>query len=295
MRHAPSRGPLLGKAVSAQPPKGEVQTSTIELDGRRFAWQVLGAGPPLLLVNGYAATSADWDPTLLAALARSFELICPDNRGMGASELGDPRALSADAMAGDLEALLDALELERATVAGWSMGSYVAQRLAMRSPRRVDALVLLASAPPGPEAVSAEAGIWARLTDHSGTPREQATRLISLLFPPAVAHEIDRQFGELVAEARAQLLPAALQAQERVLEAWHREPQPPPASGSPPVLVICGSEDVVIPPQNADLLAGWWPDARVQRIAGGGHAFMAQEPERVAKLIAAFALGAAAR
>ena len=267
----------------------------IELDGRSFAWRELGEGPPLLLINGYAATSADWDPTLLAALSRSFELICPDNRGMGASGLGDPLALGVDAMAGDVEALLDALELEHAAVAGWSMGSYVAQRLAMRSPRRVDALVLLASAPPGPQAVSAEPECWARLTDRSGTPREQGTRLISLLFPPAVASEVDRQFGELVAEARGRLSPAALDAQERALEAWHREPQPPPASDSPPVLVICGSEDMVIPPQNAELLAGWWPDARVRRIAGGGHAFMAQEPERVAELIAAFVLGAASR
>lgn len=269
-------------------PDGDGAVRTIELEGRRLAWRALGDGESLLLINGYAASSADWDPTLLAALGGSLQLICPDNRGMGESELGDAAQLSIDSMAADLEGLLDALGIERLAVAGWSMGSYVAQRLATRAPTRVRALVLMASAPPGPTAISADARIWQQLIDHSGTPREQATRLISLLFPPDVAPGIDEQFGELVAQARAQLSPAALAAQERALVAWHDEPQPLPAAGSPPVLAICGSEDVVIPPQNAQALAARWPNTRVEAIAGGGHAFMAQQPELVAKLIVDF-------
>lgn len=267
---------------------GEDDVRTLTIDGRRLVWRSSGSGTPLLLVNGYAASSADWDPTFLQALGRSFQLICPDNRGIGASQLGDPFELTIDAMAADLERLLDALDLERAPVAGWSMGSYVAQRLALRSPARVEALVLLASAPGGPTAVSAEPGVWERLTDHSGTPREQATRLIRLLFPPDVAAQIDRQFGDVVADARARLSPELLAAQERALQAWHAEPQALPGSDAPPLLAICGSEDVVIPPQNADALAARWPGTRVERIAGGGHAFMAQQPERVAQLIVGF-------
>ncbi|HEV7773654.1 MAG TPA: alpha/beta fold hydrolase [Conexibacter sp.] len=73
--------------------------------------------------------------------------------------------------------------------------------------------------------------------------------------------------------------------------AWHLEEQPRPADDAPPVLVAHGSEDVVIPPGNADALAARWPGARVERFAGGGHAFMAQEPLRLADLIAAFVRG----
>jgi pimeloyl-ACP methyl ester carboxylesterase len=264
------------------------QKQTIEIAGRKLAWRSLGAGRPLLLVNGYAASSADWDPTLLAKLAGSFELICPDNRGMGESELGRPGELSIDAMASDLERLLDHLGLARTALAGSSMGGFVAQRLALRAPQRISAMVLLASAPGGPTAVPAEPQAWEALTDHSGTPREQATRLISLLFPPDVAPGIDEQFGETVAATRATLSQPALEAQERALLAWHDEAPQLPGSDSPPVLAICGSEDVVIPPQNSELLATFWPGARSECIAGGGHAFMAQQPERVAALIAGF-------
>jgi pimeloyl-ACP methyl ester carboxylesterase len=264
------------------------QQQTIEIAGRRFAWRSLGAGPPLVLVNGYAASSADWDPTLLAALAGTYELICPDNRGMGDSELGSSAELSIDAMASDLEALLDHLGIERTALAGWSMGGFIAQRLALRAPQRISAMVLLASAPGGPTAVSAEPQAWAMLTDHTGTPREQATRLISLLFPPDVAPAIDREFGEIVAAARATLSVPALEAQERALLEWHDDAPQLPDGDSPPVLAICGDRDVVIPPQNSELLETFWPGARRESIAGGGHAFMAQQPERVAALIAGF-------
>lgn len=98
----------------------------IEIEGRRFAWSSVGRGPELLLLNGYAATGKDWDPTFLMRLARSHRVICPDNRGLGESELGEGAELTIETMAADLEALLDALEVESLPVVGWSMGDFVA-------------------------------------------------------------------------------------------------------------------------------------------------------------------------
>lgn len=247
-----------------------------------LAWRSAGSGPPLLLVNGYAATAADWDPAFVAALGRSFEVICPDNCGVGGSAPRD--AVTIDSMAADLEALLDSLGTGPLAVAGWSMGGFVVQRLAARAPARVARLVLLSTDPGGSAAVPADPEVWARLTDHSGTAREQASRLISLLFPPGVAEAIDRDFGDVVAAARAGLSPAVLRAQEAAMAAWHGSEQP--AARVDDVLIACGGEDVVIPPANADALAAVHPGARVERFAGGGHAFMAQEPERLAALIA---------
>lgn len=260
----------------------------IDAGGRRLAWRSVGHGPPLLLVNGYAATAADWDPTFLAELGKAFRVVCPDNRGVGGSQPGELGDLTIDSMAADLEALLDALELERVPVVGWSMGGFVAQRLALRAPARVTALVLLSTDPGGRSAVYADMDVWDSLIDYSGTPREQATRLISLLFPLRQARDIDRQFGDIVAAARASLSPLTLDAQEVAMDAWHAAEQPVPSS-VPPTLVAHGSEDVVIPPANADLLAARWGAAGAERFAGGGHAFMAQEPVRLARLIADFA------
>jgi pimeloyl-ACP methyl ester carboxylesterase len=265
---------------------GAERGGQIEVEGRRFSWHSVGAGPPLLLVNGYAATGADWDPTFLEALAGSFEVICPDNRGVGGSDLGT-NVLTVDGMAADLEALIDALAIERLAVVGWSMGGFVAQALARRTPRRIASLSLLATDAGGPAATRAAAEAWARLIDRSGSEREQAARLIALLFPPELATEIDREFGEVVAAARAQLSSEALRAQEGAMDAWHGED--PPSGGDAtnrlPVLIAHGDLDEVIPVANAELLAARWPGAEVELFPGCGHALMAQEPVRVAGLI----------
>jgi len=275
--------------VGSRPASGAGEE--IEVEGRRLAWRTIGQGPPLLLVNGYAASGADWDPAFLAALAEAFAVICPDNRGVGGSDLGEAE-LTVDGMAADLEALLDSLAIERLPVVGWSMGGFIAQRLATRSPDRVSALALLATDPGASDAVAATPAAWSRLVDHSGTPREQASRLISLLFPPELAAEIDRQFGEVIAAARATLSPGLLRAQEAAMEAWHEEAQPPDTAGEPPpVLIVHGDRDAVIPPANSRSLAARWPNAQVELFPGCGHALMAQEPQRIAALIRSLASG----
>ena len=264
------------------------RVESVEVAGRKIAWRRLGEGPPLVMVNGYAATSADWDPTLLALLADGHELLCLDNRGVGDSELGDPTEVSIGAMADDVERAMDSAGLDAAPLLGWSMGGFVVQTLALRAPGRAEAVVLLATDPGGPSATLADPEVWRHLTDHSGTPREQASRLIHLLFPPAAAAGIDAEFGEIVAAARAELAPAALQAQERAIDAWHEEEPPPMPPMPAPALVVCGSEDVVIPPANTAALAARWPRATASVFPGGGHAFMAQEPGRLAAMVEEF-------
>jgi 3-oxoadipate enol-lactonase len=241
--------------------------------------------PALLLLNGYAATSADWDPTFRERLDDAFDVIAPDPRGMGGTALGDEE-MTIELLARDALDLLDARGVDRATVAGWSMGGFVAQQLAADAPDRVAGLALL-STDPGAEAERADPEVWARLTDHGGEPIEQARRLLDLLFPPDFAAQVFDRFGEVVAAARAQLDPAALTAQEAAMDAWHASPGGERlASISAPTVVLAGEEDVVIPPGNSRLLADGIEGARLALLPGCGHALMAQRPDRAAELIA---------
>ena len=256
-----------------------------------LAWRRLGSGRPLILINGYGATKDDWDPAFIEALAARHDVICLDNRGMGASERGEGE-LTVGRLAQDVVQVMDALGLERTAVAGWSLGGFVAQELAAREPDRVEALVLLATDSGGKAAVRCPPEVEARLRDRSGTPREQATRLIGLLFPEPVAAEIDARFGDLVAEARAQLSPTVLEAQEKLIDRWHADsPDERLAAIRCPALVAAGTDDAVIPSANCQALAECLPDARVALFPGCGHAFMAQEPERLVRLIGAFLAG----
>ena len=273
------------------------RNDAIEIDSRHYAWRSIGSGPVLVLLNGYSASAQDWDPNLLDGLANSFTVICPDNRGMGESELGHPSGppMTSDSMADDVERLLDHLDVERAPVAGWSMGGMIAQQLALRAPTRVEKLILLATDAGGPRSVLAQPEAWAALTNHTGTPREQATRLIPLLFPPAFVPAVEELSGDLVAVARAALSIDTMLAQQQAILEWHAEdPAAPDPDTAPPVLVLVGTEDIVVPPENAEVLATVWPRCEIERFEGGGHAFFALEPQRVAASITTFVATATA-
>ena len=258
-----------------------------------IAWRRMGEGPPLLLINGYAATKDDWDPTFLAGLATSSTVICPDNRGVGESVRG-VQEVSIASMAADLVAVLDDLKLDRVDVAGWSMGGFIAQRLVAWIPERARSLTLLSTDPGGTGAARRNPDVQARLTDKTGTPEEQAEQLISLLFPPAFAEQVQSAAGEIVAAARAALDPVVLEEQEHAMLDWYEHSVPPIdqisdlAGDGFPILIAHGLEDQVIPVRNSRILSGALEDAWLARFSGGGHAFMAQEPDRLSRLINLF-------
>lgn len=256
--------------------------------GRALGWRSVGEGQPLLLVNGYAGTAADWDPNFVGALAEHFQVVLPDNRGMGTSSWGDDcEPLSIDSMADDVLALADDLSIGSFPLAGWSMGGFIAQAVVAKAPERVTALALLGTDGGGPSAVLADPETWARLTDLSGTDREQATRLLGVLFPAEVAAELDDQVGQLVADARGTLDHRVLAAQEEAISAWHQTSPAAVPDGAPRTLVACGALDAVIPPANAAILAARWSAPTPIAYEGCGHAFMAQVPIDLAAQLAA--------
>ena len=273
----------------AQPP--EEQTGASPSGDGAIAWRALGAGPPLLLINGYAGAKADWDPAFLANLATRRRVICPDNRGIGESPRGG-EPITVEQLAADMLALLDDLGIDRLPVAGWSMGGFVTQTLAAAHPERVEATILIGTHPGGAITVNAERGIFPALIDHSGTPREQARRLIGLLFPEPMASQVDAQFGELVADARAALDPATLLAQEDLMRAWHKDPSEERlatlAASGMPLLCAHGAEDVVVPAANSDRIAAAIPGSWKAIFPGAGHAVMSSEPARLAAVIHTF-------
>jgi len=261
---------------------------TILVDGGRIAYHRLGSGRPLLVLNGLAATSADWDPSFIERLASANDLILLDNRGIGAStDNGAP--FDIDQLADDAARVIEALEFERASVLGWSMGGFIAQTLALQNPARIDKLILLSTDPGGVDAKLASPAVRSQLIDTSGTPHEQARRLLSLLFPGVLANSIYDQYGDIVAAARAQLSPELVQRQAAAMDAWHRD-----GAGSRlqelliPTFVAAGTEDLVIPASNALTLVNAIPGAWLAQFKEGGHAFMAQYPRPLADLINAF-------
>jgi pimeloyl-ACP methyl ester carboxylesterase len=262
--------------------------ATVDVDGGQIVCRAIGKGPPVVVLNGFGATSTDWDPFFIDRLASSNQLVLVNNRGIGGS-IDDGEAFDIAKLADDTARVIETVGIKRASVMGWSMGGFIAQALALKHPDCVDKLVLLSTDSGGIEADRASPDVWSQLIDTSGTPNEQARRLLFLLFPNDVAESFYREYGDIVASARARLSVQLLKRQAAAMDAWHRNGV---ASQLPeirvPVLIAAGTEDIVIPASNALKLVNIIPAAWLAQFSHGGHGFMAQYPKALANLITDF-------
>ena len=126
---------------------------TIAVDGARIVYRRIGKGRPLVLLNGFAATSGDWDRSFIDRLASCHELILLNNRGIGGSTY-DGQPFDIAKLAADAARVIETLGVERASVVGWSMGGFIAQVLALNYADRIDKLVLLSTDPEASRRIS---------------------------------------------------------------------------------------------------------------------------------------------
>jgi pimeloyl-ACP methyl ester carboxylesterase len=274
-------GMFLEKCMTGLP--GE-NVQTADVNGISLAYRETGSGYPLLLINGFASTMDTWNPPVLAALAAHFRVIIFDNRGTGYSATSDT-PFSIRLFAEDSVALMDSLGVARAHVLGHSMGACIAQELALAHPERVDHLILAASTCGGDRMIRMQPETWETLSDKSGTGIDLANRMFSVLFPREWLKGHDPwQYCPDVKETTSEES-AAKQAE--ALFSWHGTYERLQEIRSP-ALVITGTEDVVIPPENSRVLANHIPDAQLVEFPGAGHGLMYQCPEQFADTVRTF-------
>lgn len=115
----------------------------IKVNGIELAYERRGKGTPLVLLHGYPLDHHTWD-FVAPFLEGTFDLILPDLRGFGQSTTVDSQ-YTLDDFASDIAGLLDTLGIQKAAVAGHSMGGYVALAFTKRYPKRVSGLGLVST------------------------------------------------------------------------------------------------------------------------------------------------------
>jgi pimeloyl-ACP methyl ester carboxylesterase len=262
---------------SAQSFRAHVHVAPV--GGTRIAWYERGQGAPLVMLTGTGSTMAEWDPALLRLLARNHRLVLFDYPGVGMS--GPWHGRSFDSIANATAGLMAAIDLPNADVLGWSMGGFVAQRLAIDHPGRVSHLILAGTNPGGSRAVLGTRK--AQAIDSEPDPSE--ADILRELYPPDRQAEGRRFLRRLELASQSGEIPndfhvpaTTTHRQVSAEDPWLRSNRNyrQLATVTAPTLTTAGAQDPVVPPINLKRIATRIPGAEL-RVFPGAHAFLFQE------------------
>lgn len=257
-----------------------VQTNTIDVDGQRLAYRVLGpeAAPPLVLSMRFRGVMDEWDPALLDALATRRRIFWFDSAGVGLSSGDVPDSIPG--MARVLIGFVEALGLARVDLLGWSMGGYIVQSAALQRPDLVRRLIVAGSGPGGvPDAPAAPGKVW----EAAFKPVNDAGDFLYLFFPEteagiAAGREHLGRLGHRTEPAGPMVTEAGFKAMVAAFGTFRGDEAIYPRLGelTLPILYANGVDDVMIHPFNSYAAAIKAPDARLVLYPQSGHGFLFQ-------------------
>jgi pimeloyl-ACP methyl ester carboxylesterase len=251
-------------------------------NGIDYAYRDTGAGDggvPLVLFQHFRGNLDSWDPALIDALASGRRVVTFDNAGVGGSTGTTPDTI--EQMARDALAFLAAMGFGEVDLLGFSIGSFVAQQIALTRPGVVRRLVLASSAPQGAAGMHG----WApEVIGAVGTPDTSPEEYLGVFFTASAASRKAGQeaLGRMYARTEDRDTAttwATREAQYDAVCAWgipdHALLQRVSTIGMP-VFVANGDRDPMILPHYSYLLAGLIPQARVKIYPDAAHGFLFQ-------------------
>ncbi len=235
----------------------------------------VGAGKPLVLLHGFPLDRSIWRH-VTGLLQDHARVILPDLRGYGQSPVTDG-VYTMRLLADDLAVLLDRLHLDRVTLAGHSMGGYVALAFAKSYPDRLSGLALVTTqaAADLPERAEGRLKLAAEVEKRGSVAVVEAS--LARYSPDAAVLEETRQVM-LRADPRAVAGSLRGMAQRPDMTGFLPEVKVPS-------LVVAGAADELIPPQRSEEMAGLLPQGKLVMIAGGGHMVMLESPQVTAEAL----------
>jgi pimeloyl-ACP methyl ester carboxylesterase len=250
-----------------------------------MAYRAFGQGHPLIMIIGSSSTMDLWPPEVLNRLSSSYRVIIFDNRGMG-NTTATTGNFSISQFAEDTAGLMDALGIKSAHILGWSIGSFIAQELALNHPEKVDKLVLYAANCGGSQAIQPSEEVLKELTDTTGSPEERGIRLFDLLFPEQWLKD-HPTFYKQFPIPKERTSPENIAKQADACGNWAGT-YDRLSNITQSTLIITGAEDKVAPTENSLMLAEQIPASWLVRFKGAGHGLMYQYPDGFSKVVANF-------
>src|SRR5271169_768724 len=261
-------------------------------NGISYACREIGTGAvPLVLLQHFRGNLENWDPRLVDALASQRRVVAFDNVGVGATSGTTPDTM--EQMARDAIAFIAALDVPLVDILGFSIGSFVAQEIALIRPDLIRRVVLASSAPQGGAGMHG----WApEVINAVGQPEPDPKGYLDVFFTSSAASQqagqetLGRIYGRTT-DVDKPTTWATRQAQYDAVCDWgipnHAALQRVSAIRHP-VFIANGDSDPMIPPHFSYLLAGLIPQATIKIYPDAAHGFLFQHPSEFASDITEF-------
>ncbi|MCU0571642.1 MAG: alpha/beta hydrolase [Syntrophobacteraceae bacterium] len=253
----------------------------------RIYFEAHGEGAPLMLISGLSGGVSSWYGQV-PFFAERYRTITFDNRGAGRSDM-PPGPYAMRQFAEDALCVLDHLGIERALVMGLSMGGMIAQELALLAPSRIMALALGCTHHGGEHRVGPSREVMAVLVNNDGLTQDQIVEknlpiFLSRRFLTEEPHEVELyRRAQLSTELQPE---SAFHAQLAAIVGFDSRERL--GSLTAPTLIITGTEDLLVPKENAHLLAAAMPGAELVEIPGAAHALHAECRDLLNELVHRF-------
>jgi len=251
-------------------------------------YEIHGNGEPLLLIMGYGSNCGHWF-AIRDRLASEHRVIIFDNRGTGRSDKPDI-PYTAEMMTGDVIGLLDSIGIGATNVFGVSMGGMIAQEFALSYPERLKSLILGCTSCGGPKAIKSTPEATAFLFDPERAKlsnEEKAYSTIPWLWNKDFIDKNPEAIKRYVATTTEHPTPPhAYICQGNFIMTFNSYDRLPEIKA--PTLVICGTKDRLIPPENSQILASGIPNTELIILENAGHGFISDSAEESSKIILDF-------
>jgi pimeloyl-ACP methyl ester carboxylesterase len=248
-----------------------------------IAYDAVGAGVPIVFIHGFPHNRTLWAPQLGALLTRA-RCVAPDLRGFGESEVRGPYSMQQ--YADDVAGMLDRLQIDRAVIAGLSMGGYVAFELWRRHSKRIRGLILADTRAGGDgDEAKAKRREMIALARSRGSEAIADAQLAGMVGKTSRERCPDRVEG-----VRAMMAAAPVEGIVGALEAMMERPDSTPtlATIDVPTLIIVGDEDVLTPPSEARAMQEQIAGSRLEVLAGAGHVSNVERPAAFNHVVSEF-------
>ena len=257
------------------------------VNGIKIYYEEQGKGEPLILINGLAFPMDLWF-FQIRELAKDFRVIALDNRGIGRTDQPD-EAYSIAMMAADAVGLLKALGIEKAHVAGLSMGGFISQEIALSYPEVVNRLVLIATGMGGARSQELGKPFWEKTAAaiYGKPPAEVYRTDLTMMSAPGFVEKHPDILEQAVALRMKH--PQPLNAFLRQFAACNVFDNNSRAQNiSQPTMIILGQDDPIFPIPLADDFRQKLPQAKMIIYENCGHAILLEKPDQLSRDIREF-------